>query len=217
MVKIAPSILSADYKNLAGQIALAEQGGADLFHIDVMDGHFVPNITIGPVVLSAVRRCTDLPLDVHLMIDRPNKFVKAFAMAGADYITVHVEANHDIAKTIAAIKALRKKPGVVVKPSTPLSAAVSFLKKVDILLVMSVDPGFAGQKFMPEALPKIKAAREYINKYGLDVQLEVDGGINVKTAPMATKAGADILVAGSAIFGGRIKDRIKSIRKAVKG
>ncbi len=217
MVKIAPSILSADYKNLAGQIALAEKGGADMFHIDVMDGHFVPNITIGPVVLSAVRRCTDLPLDVHLMIDNPNKFVKAFALAGADYITVHVEARHDVAKTIASIKALRKKPGVVIKPSTPLSAAIPFLNKVNILLVMSVDPGFAGQKFMPEALPKITAAREYIDKYGLDIQVEVDGGINVKTAPMAAKAGADILVAGSAIFGGRINDRIKSIRKAVKG
>jgi len=213
MVKIAPSILSADYTNLARQVELAEKGGADMFHIDVMDGHFVPNITVGPLIVTTMRRCTKLPLDVHLMIQHPDKMVKAFSDAGADDLTVHIESSHDVSKTIRMIRDLGKDPGVVVNPPTPVEKAFRFLDKVDILLVMTVNPGFPGQKFMPEVLPKIRAARDYIDREGLRVELEVDGGVNVDTAPKVAAAGADILVAGSAIFSGRIVRRIKDIRQ----
>lgn len=185
-----------------------------MFHVDVMDGHFVPNITIGPVVLQAIRRCTSLPMDVHLMISHPDKYVKAFALAGADYITVHIEADHVMKKTIAAIRAARKKPGIVLNPLTSLSSVIPYLDKVDLLLIMTVKPGFPGQKFKPEVLPKIAAARKYIDEKKLKVELQVDGGIDVKTAPKVTRAGADILVAGSAIFGGRIVHRVRALRGA---
>jgi len=217
MVKIAPSILSADYAKLAEQIHQAMQGGADMFHIDVMDGHFVPNITVGPVIVMAVRRCTDLPLDAHLMIEHPNKLVKSFSDAGADYITVHVEAKHDVKKTLKSIKNLGKRPGIVINPPTPLKKAIPYLSKVDILLVMTVNPGFAGQKFMPKVLSKIKRAKDYITKEGLKCELEVDGGINVETAGQVASAGADILVAGSAIFGGRVIKRVKALRESAEG
>lgn len=216
MVKIAPSILSADYSDLARQMALAESGGADMFHVDVMDGHFVPNITIGPVVLQAVRRCTKLPIDVHLMVSHPENFIKMFALAGADYLTVHIEADHSMKKTLAAIRSSEKKPGIVLNPSTALRSVFPHLGKVDLLLVMTVKPGFPGQKFIPEVLPKIEAARKYIDEKKLKVELEVDGGIDVKTAPLVTKAGADILVAGSAIFGGRVMHRVRALREAAE-
>ena len=216
-MKIAPSILSADYRNLGRSIELAERGGADMFHVDVMDGHFVPNITIGPVVIAAVRRLTKRPLDVHLMIHHPDKLIKAFCDAGADDITVHVEAKHSLAKTITMIEDNHKKPGIVLNPSTPFERAKPFLDKVGILLIMTVKPGFPGQRFMPEVLPKITKARDYIKKKGLAVEIEVDGGIDANTAHKVVAAGADILVAGSAIFGGDIVRRMAAIRDAAEG
>ena len=207
-MKIAPSLLSADYTNLLRQIGLAEKGGADMFHIDIMDGHFVPNITVGPVIVQAVRRCTKLPLDVHLMIDNPGKMVKSFADAGADYITVHLEAEGDVGKTIDLIKKQKKSAGIVMNPATPFEKSTEYLSQVDMMLIMTVVPGFAGQRFMPEVLPKIKQASEYISKKGLSVELEVDGGINMETVGPVAAAGADIIVAGTAIFGGRIGARI---------
>ena len=198
-------------------IELAERGGADMFHIDVMDGHFVPNITIGPVVVAAVRRLTKRPLDVHLMIHHPDKMIKSFCDAGADDITVHVEAKHSLTNTIAMIKDNHKKPGIVLNPSTPFRKAKPFLGKVDMLLIMTVKPGFPGQRFMPEVLPKIVAAREYIRENGLAVEIEVDGGIDKNTAHKVVAAGADILVAGSAIFGGDVVRRMTAIRDAAEG
>ncbi len=217
MVKIAPSILSADYTELIRQVQLAEKGGADLFHIDVMDGHFVPNITVGPVIVHAMRRCTKRPLDVHLMIEHPERMIKPFADAGADIITVHVEAAHDVRKTIRLIEDEGKSPGVVINPPTSFEKAVPFLSDIDLLLIMTVNPGSAGQKFMPEVLPKIKEAKGYISRENAGVELEVDGGINMQTASKVTSAGADILVAGSAIFGGNIAQRVRNLRKVAEG
>ena len=217
MVKIAPSILSADYTELSRQIQLAEKGGADLFHIDIMDGHFVPNITVGPVIVNAMRRCTKRPLDVHLMIDHPERMIRPFANAGADIITVHVEAAHDVRKTIKLIENDGKSPGIVINPATPFEKATPFLKDVDLLLIMTVNPGFAGQKFMSELLPKIKEARGFVDRENVKVELEVDGGINMQTASKVTSAGADILVAGSAIFGGKIAQRVRALRKVAEG
>lgn len=217
MIKIAPSILSADYANLERSIHLAEEGGADMFHIDVMDGHFVPNITVGPVIVSAMRRLTKLPLDVHLMIEHPGRFVKAFSNAGADDITVHVELKRSAWEAVNLIRKERKRPGIVLNPGSSFRRAIPFLPYVDMLLIMSVLPGFAGQKFMPKVLPKIKTARKYIDRKELNVELEVDGGIDPKTAPAVARAGADILVAGSAIFGGKVTTRIRGIRKAAEG
>jgi len=217
MVKIAPSILSADYTELSKQVQLAEKGGADLFHIDIMDGHFVPNITVGPVIVNAMRRCTRRPLDVHLMIEHPEKMIKPFADAGADIITVHIEAAHDIGRTIELIRKERKSPGVVINPPTPFEKASPFLEDVELLLIMTVNPGFAGQRFMPELLPKIKEARRYIGKQDFKVELEVDGGINMQTASKVTTAGADILVAGSAIFGGNVAQRVRELRRVAEG
>jgi len=217
MVKIAPSLLSADYTYLLRQLNLAEKGGADMFHIDVMDGRFVPNITVGPVIVQAIRRCTKLPLDVHLMIDNPEKMVEAFVEAGADYITFHLEASCDIDRTIDLIKQHEKIPGIVINPATPFKKTVDQLSRVGMLLIMTVVPGFAGQKFMPEVLPKIKEASEYLKKKHPSVELEVDGGINIETVRAVTTAGADIIVAGSAIFGGRIAPRIRDLRAAAEG
>lgn len=194
-IKIAPSILSADFSGLEKEIKKVEKAGADLIHIDVMDGHFVPNITMGPLVVKAVRKVTKLPLDVHLMIKDPDKYIEAFAKAGSDIITIQVEASTDIARDIELIKKHGAQPGLVVNPETPIDTVYPYLDKIDMILVMSVYPGFEGQKFMPEVLPKIKQLRA---KTSIDI--EVDGGINLDTAPLAVAAGANVLVAGSAIF-----------------
>jgi len=200
MIKIAPSILSADFSDLEADIKKVEAAGADLIHIDVMDGHFVPNITIGPLIVKAVRKITKLPLDVHLMIENPDRYIPDFAKAGADIITIHVEASKNLIEDIELIKRNNVQPGVVVNPVTPVESVYSVLDKVVMVLLMSVNPGFEGQKFMPEVLPKIKKLHSEIIGRKLSVDIEVDGGINVETAKEVIKAGANVLVAGSAIF-----------------
>ena len=201
MKLIAPSILSADFSRLGEEIKAVEGVGADWIHVDVMDGHFVPNITIGPVVVEAVKRATELPLDVHLMIENPDQYLEDFVRAGSDTLTVQAEACVHLHRTIQAIKALGVKAGVALNPSTPISTIEWILEEVDMVLIMSVNPGFGGQKFITQALQKIKELKSMIRAKNLDVLIEVDGGINLKTIESEAKAGADVFVAGSAIFG----------------
>jgi ribulose-phosphate 3-epimerase len=208
-VRIAPSILSADLGRLADEIRDAEAGGADWIHVDVMDGRFVPNITLGPIVVAAARRATPLPLDVHLMIVEPERYLEAFAEAGADVISVHEEACVHLQRTLAQIRSLGKRAGVVLNPHTPESALDYVLDDVDLILVMSVNPGFGGQSFLPSVLPKLSALRKKIDARGLSIDLEVDGGIAPPTARRVVEAGARVLVAGNAVFGK--PDRAKAI------
>lgn len=216
MKKIAPSILSADFSRLGEEIKAVEKAGADLIHIDVMDGHFVPNITIGPLVIQAVRRITSLPLDVHLMISNPDQFIEEFARAGSDILTVHVETCNHLNRTVTTIKKQGIKAGVVLNPATPLTTIEYSIDEIDMILLMSVNPGFGGQSFIPGVVRKISELRKLIDKLGLPVEIEVDGGINLETAKLAAKAGADIFVAGSAIFGANDYTKaITSIRKAL--
>ena len=200
MVKIAPSILSADFSRLGEEVERLEAEGADWVHVDVMDGVFVPNITIGPSVVKAIRPRTTLPFDVHLMITSPERYIEQFADAGADLITVHVEATGDVRGAIEMIHRLGKKAGLSLNPETPFSAVEPYLEHIDLLLVMTVHPGFGGQSFMPVGLPKISAARERLDALGSGAEIEVDGGINCDTGRMCIKAGASVLAAGSALF-----------------
>jgi ribulose-phosphate 3-epimerase len=213
-VKLAPSILSADFARLGEQVAEATKAGADYIHVDVMDGHFVPPITIGASVVAAIKKWTDLPLDVHLMITAPEKQVEQFAEVGADIITVHVEACPDIEKLVSAIKKLGVKAGVSLNPETPLSAVSEILPSLDLVLVMTVNPGYAGQSFIESTLGKIADLRSELDSKGLSAELEVDGGINVQTAPKVVKAGARVLVAGAAVFGsGRtVRESLAALR-----
>ena len=200
-MKIAASILAADFSRLAEQIALAEQGGADWIHCDVMDGHFVPNITMGPLIVAAARKSTKLPIDVHLMIEKPERFISAFRDAGADSITVHVEACPHLHRTVQQIFETGAKAGVALNPATSLTAVEEILPEIDMLLIMTVNPGFGAQKFIEASIPKIKKARQMILSTGKSVAIEVDGGIDVETAPRVVAAGAEVLVAGNSIFG----------------
>jgi ribulose-phosphate 3-epimerase len=200
MVKIAPSILSADFSKLGEEISAVEKAGADYIHVDVMDGHFVPNITIGPLIVSAIRPITKLPLDVHLMIENPDQYIEAFAKAGADYLTVHVEADRHLHRTIQKIKSLGVKAGVVLNPATPVDTIQHIIGDIDLVLLMSVNPGFGGQKFIPEVLNKIRQVKEMAANKGLEIEIEVDGGVNPETARQCIEAGANVLVAGSAIY-----------------
>lgn len=209
-VRIAPSILSADLGHLADEIQSVELAGADWIHVDVMDGRFVPNITLGPVVVKAARRATRLPLDVHLMIVEPERYIEAFAEAGADVISVHVEASTHLERTLSEIRRLGKKAGVVLNPHTHESAVEYVLDCLDLILVMSVNPGFGGQSFLPAVLPKLERLRTLIDRRGLPIDLEVDGGVAPDTAAKVARAGANVLVAGSAIFGK--EDRAAAIR-----
>ena len=201
MIKIAPSILAADFANLERDIRRVES--ADYLHVDVMDGVFVPNITIGLPVVQSIRRVTGLPLDVHLMIDRPVRYVERFCQAGADIVTVHVEADSEenTARALDIIRGQGKRAGVVLKPGTPAQAALPFLNKCGMVLVMTVEPGFGGQAFMAEQLPKVAALKNYVNQYCPTCLVEVDGGVNAGTAKLCREAGADVLVAGSAVYG----------------
>jgi ribulose-phosphate 3-epimerase len=209
MVKIAPSILSADFSKLGSEIIEVEKGGADYIHVDVMDGHFVPNITIGPLIVEAIRPVTKLPLDVHLMIENPDHYIEAFAKAGADYITVHVEACRHLHRTIQLIKSFGVKAGVVLNPATPVESIQHIIGDIHMVLLMSVNPGFGGQKFIPETLPKIRKVKKMAMQKGLDIEIEIDGGVNPETAKQCKEAGATVLVAGSAIY--NEKDYAKAI------
>ncbi len=200
-VRVAPSLLSADFAHLAHDVRRVEDAGADLLHLDVMDAHFVPNLTFGPVVVAAVKRVARIPLDVHLMIEEPLAYVSAFAKAGADGLTVHVEACADVAATLAAIRAQGMRAGISLRPRTPFESIEPHLSSVDLVLVMTVEPGFGGQVYMPEQEPKLSRARELRQARGLGYAIEVDGGIAPETAARAVRAGAEILVSGSALFG----------------
>ncbi len=201
-ILVAPSILSADFARLGEEVAAVEKAGADWLHVDVMDGRFVPNITLGPPIVAALRKVTKLPLDVHLMIVEPERYVEAFAEAGADTITIHVEACTHLHRTLGHIKSLGKRAGVVLNPSTHEDTLRYVMDVADLVLVMSVNPGFGGQSFIREVLPKVAASRAMIDATGRDVDLEIDGGITKETAPAAIAAGARVLVAGSAVFNG---------------
>ncbi len=216
-VKIAPSILSADFARLGEQIREAEAAGADWIHVDVMDGHFVPNLTIGPVVAAAVRRSTDLPLDAHLMIEGPERFLSAFAEAGIASLTIHVETCPHLHRTVQQIRELGMRAGAAVNPATPVASLEEILPFLDLVLVMSVNPGFAAQSFIPTALAKIRRVREMVDAAGLpEVEIQVDGGIGPDTARAVVEAGASVLVAGSAVFNrtGSVADNLRAIREA---
>lgn len=211
MVKIAPSILSANFAKLGEEIKDVERGGADYIHVDVMDGHFVPNITIGPLIVDVIRPVTDLPLDVHLMIEAPDRYVEAFAKAGADYITVHVEACPHLHRTIQLIKSFGVKAGVVLNPATPVSSIKHIIEDIDLVLLMTVNPGFGGQKFIHAVLPKIREVKEMANAMNPELEIEIDGGVNEETAKLCIEHGATVLVAGSAIY--NESDRALAIKK----
>ncbi|MBW2646609.1 MAG: ribulose-phosphate 3-epimerase [Deltaproteobacteria bacterium] len=217
MKLIAPSILSADFSRLGEEIKSVEEAGADWIHIDVMDGHFVPNITIGPLIVEAVKRSTKLTRDVHLMIENPDAYIADFAKAGSSIITVHAEVCNHLHRTIHAIKDLNVKAGVVLNPATPLSAIDWILEDVDMVLLMSVNPGFGGQKFIPQSIEKIKDLKKSIKQRGLNTLIQVDGGINMDTIGMVSEAGADVFVAGSAIFGSKdYAGTIKQFKSIIK-
>jgi ribulose-phosphate 3-epimerase len=214
-IQIAPSILSADFARLADEVAAVERAGADLLHIDVMDGHFVPNLTIGPPIVESLRKVTKLPLDVHLMITNADACIPEFARAGANYLTVHVEACPHLHRTIQSIKELGVKAGVTLNPATPVHSLQEILADVDLVLIMSVNPGFGGQKFIASCLGKVKAVRQMLDRIGSHALLEVDGGVKAENAAQVLEAGADVLVAGSAIFSGSdYAARITALRTA---
>ena len=216
-IKIAPSILSADFARLGQQVVEAAEAGADYLHIDVMDGHFVPAITFGPLVIAAIRRLVTIPLDVHLMISAPERYLKEFADAGADILTVHVEATGHLHRTLETIHSLGKKAGAAVNPGTPLGSLEEALHQLDLVNLGTVDPGFAGQTFITAMLPKIARMRRILDEGSYTAELEIDGGANVQTAPAAVSAGARVLVAGSAVFNqrGSVAENLRKLREAV--
>ncbi len=216
MTKIAPSILSANFAKLGEEIKEVEQAGADYIHVDVMDGHFVPNITIGPLIVEAIKPVTNLPLDVHLMIENPDQYIPTFAEKGASIITVHQEACPHLHRTIQLIKDMNVQAGVVINPATPIEMITEILSYVDLVLIMTVNPGFGGQSFIHEMIPKVKTIAELREQNNYQYEIEIDGGVNIETAKLCTDAGADVLVAGSAIFNeSDRKKAIEDLRKAI--
>lgn len=215
--KIAPSILAADFARLGAAVEEAEQAGADMIHVDVMDGHFVPNITMGPVVVAAVKRASGLPIDVHLMIDAPERYVEAFVAAGADIVTVHAEVAPHLHRVLQQVREAGARVGLALNPLTPLTVLEGALPFLDLVLVMTVNPGFGGQDFIPASLGRIEAVRRMRDRINPNCTIEVDGGITVKTAASVVAAGANVLVAGSAVFGGHgsVADNIAALRAAV--
>ena len=214
-IKISPSILAADFSNLGLEIKKLKKAGADLIHVDVMDGHFVPNLTIGPPIIKSLRKYTKIPFDVHLMISPVHKYIKSYADAGADIITIHPEATNNLKKSVKLIKKLKKKVGVSLNPNTSLNKLNNILNDIDLVLIMSVNPGFGGQKFIKKVLKKIKTLKKIIKKKKLKIQIEVDGGINFNNSKSIIDAGADILVSGTTIFKsnkGNIKKNIKILK-----
>jgi ribulose-phosphate 3-epimerase len=216
-IKLSPSILSADYARLGEAVAEATRAGADYIHVDVMDGHFVPQVTVGALMVKALRPWTELPLDVHLMVESPERQIEEFARAGADIITIHVEACTHLHRTIQQIKELGKKAGVSLNPATPIDSLEEILPSVDLVLVMTVNPGFGGQTFIKDMPEKIARIRAELDRRGLEAELEVDGGISAATAPLVVRAGATVLVAGAAIFatGESVKDSLEKIRASL--
>jgi len=211
MIKIAPSILSANFAQLGAEVKEVEQAGASVIHIDVMDGHFVPNITMGPIVVEALRPITKLPLDVHLMIENPDNYIEQFAKAGADWISVHVEACRHLHRTIQLIRSFGVKPGVVLNPHTPIESIQHILEDIDFVLFMTVNPGFGGQKFISSVVPKIESLSKIIKERDLNIEIEIDGGINAETIIPCAQAGANIFVAGSAIY--NKEDRAQALKE----
>ncbi len=218
MGKIAPSILSADFTKLGEEIKAVEKAGADYIHIDVMDGHFVPNITVGPMIVKAARKATDLPLDVHLMIQNPEMYIDDFVKAGSDLITVHAETVTHLPRLLGVIRDAGLKAGAALNPATPLSSIEHVLNNLDMVVLMTVNPGFGGQSFIPEVLPKIEELKKMIEQKGLDLDIEVDGGINVKNIGQAAQAGTNIFVAGNSIFGSQdYAETIALMREKIEG
>jgi ribulose-phosphate 3-epimerase len=216
-IQISPSILSADFSQLGNEIKRLEEGGADMIHVDVMDGHFVPNLTMGPPIIKSLRQYTNLPFDVHLMISPVHKYIKDYADAGADIITIHPEATEDLKSSIEHIKNLNKKVGVSLNPETKINLITDLLKEIDLVLIMSVNPGFGGQKFMPEVLEKIKELKKIRDQKNLNFDIEIDGGISFDNNKLAIEAGANILVSGTAIFknnNGDIKKNIDLLKSS---
>ena len=214
-IKIAPSILSADFSRLGDEVRRAEEAGADMIHLDIMDGHFVPNLTFGPLIVKAIRDHTKLPFYVHLMVERPEDYIEKVVEAGGDLIIVHVEACIHLQRVLSMIRDFGVKSGVALNPATPLTTIEYVLDDLDLILIMSVNPGFGGQEFIPSTLPKIRRARRKLVKRGLEMEIAVDGGVNVETAPKIVEAGADVLVAGTAVFGKPdLKKAIRELREA---
>lgn len=218
-MKIAPSILSCDFSRLADEIQAVESGGADWIHVDVMDGHFVPNITIGPVITAGARKATDLPLDVHLMIEQPDRYIEAFVSAGADWLTVHAEACTHLHRTVERIRELGARPGIAINPATPLASVTDVVPYIDLLLVMSVNPGFGGQSYITTSTVKVQNARALLDEMGSAAELEVDGGVDPGNVGDIQEAGATVVVAGSAVYGHAegAGTGVRSIRDALSG
>jgi ribulose-phosphate 3-epimerase len=216
MKKIAPSILSADFSRLSDELRMVEQAGANVIHVDVMDGHFVPNITIGPLVVQGLKKLTSLPLDVHLMIEKPEHYIEAFAQAGSDWITIHAETCPRLKGVIKKIFQLNVRPGIVLKPSTPLKTLYPFLDSIDLVLIMSVNPGFGGQSFIPSTLNKIDRLKKIVDENQYRLEIEVDGGIKVENIKEVSKAGADIFVVGTGLFKtDNYKETIRKLRQEI--